>query len=321
MKPARLILFVLIIAVIQLLFNFPYGFARKNEITSNIDKIPEYSAHKYTIRDWQYNDGKIFDLGRPEDFQPGDSIANIKVFRSHPYYSPSGDVIMYVNPLNTGNPAYQNENVYVDRYDEIPDSMYSFNATEYIITFNRKNGGSRNNYIGVFMNIKRGDSLITIGDTLSNPIELKLIRHRYLDSTMVSFNYVWRNVYYIWANNPYHDSLEVNIYKGLTHTEATGDNLDHQDGIPYIRILGLDRYNLDGDTLPDGLVDFQTPIVDYDNGILIFPDRHPFDPIFHNSTVLLNPVIPEIYDYKYAHNNAGYASQYYIEVTLYYIID
>jgi hypothetical protein len=49
--------------------------------------------------------------------------------------------------------------------------------------------------------------------------------------------------------------------------------------VPYIRIFGLDRYNLAGELDPDGLADVHSPyVVDHTNGILMFPSLMPFAP-------------------------------------------
>jgi len=110
------------------------------------------------------------------------------------------------------------------------------------------------------------------------PLFLELIKPRIPRPTN-QFGYTWdfmlRNVYDLAKQNIDPLSLEVEI-EDLSNRE---DNA-HPEGetVPYIRIFGLDRYNDSGLGEPDGRIDLQAGLIDFNRGQLIFPTLRPFDP-------------------------------------------
>jgi len=280
------------------------------------------SASKVFIRDWEYYDGKIYDLGRESDFNSGDVIIQLNVYANKTSYTGdnvTGDTaIMYVDPDDISNTTYSNENSDAIEVSEIESAEFWLNEYEHWIMFSSPYAGSKNSYIGVYMVIlKANGDTVKIGDIESNPMKLKLIKNSSPDVSMVSWDYVWRNVYYLKSTNIDVEGLELNIYKGPKGTEITVDNLDHQDGTQYIRILGLDQYDSrkPGEKSPDGNVDVNTGIIEPEFGLLIFPNRTPFYPSENIDSTALKDTVPEIYSNSYAHVDAQNASKYYIEVS------
>ncbi len=284
------------------------------------------SARKDYIRDYQYAYGRIFDLGRVDtnvfttpserDFAPGDSITYIEVYVTSANITqtetsdPKGD--FWVDPNDTTLAPEESQKTNVKLVD--PEE-YIIQPVEHWILFERANAGTQYE-IGVYMIIRRASGVIdTVGNLQQEPYQLKLLRLRSPTNSMITWNYEWKNVYNLSARNIDVDGLEINILEGKNDTEGDESNLDHQDGIEFIKILGLDRYDQSGAANPDGLVDVKTPIIDAYRGLLIFPDRRPFDPYrsYYNN-IPLKDTVPEIYD---SNNNTDKVtkSSYYLEVS------
>ncbi len=283
------------------------------------------SASKSYIRDYNYVQGRIYDLGRlpnlrgitydKYDFNPGDSIVYIEIYRAvktnvSPPEAGSALANFYVDPINDDT-VYSQTNV-------VPiDCDYYVQAREHWVLFDQAYAGSQAE-IGVYMIVKKVnggiDTIGSIGDTL----KLKMIRSKSPISTSPTWDYMWRNVYYLMQNNIDLDGLEINVYKGGANTEQTGDNVDHQNGVRYINILGLDRLDQSGNLKPDGLVDVKTNLIDATRGFLIFPDRKPFD-LDTSWTGIPNDTlevkVPQIYSSGTGSNGPVENSTYYIEVS------
>jgi hypothetical protein len=291
-----------------------FGCDRKDIIKSK-DEGPKYDTTKIFIRDWQYLNGKIFDLGRESDFSPGDSIIEMKLYGAQNNFTDFPDSsLMYVDPDFTDQ--YLAENSDTVAVFPIDDTYYILNPTEQWISFNFL-GASYIDYIGAYLIIKHNDgSVDTVGSIETNPIKLKLIYRRYADTSKVTWDYMWRNVYYVGTHITDPENTEIRIYEGETGTEITGDNLDTQNGVPYVQILGLDYLNINGDSIPDGMADLKIPTIDTVKSLLIFPDRHPFDPSKNFADEILYPKVPEIYDYPYGSARPQIESRYYIEVLI-----
>ncbi|MCP4704708.1 MAG: hypothetical protein GY865_08870, partial [candidate division Zixibacteria bacterium] len=247
----------------------------------------------------------------------GDTIISIQLYYNAriganvDYAAPFAD--FYVDLDDTTNYAAENAKTHVL---EIDPSEYWVHPNEHWIMFKYPNGGISDNLLGYFMIVKRINGTIdTLGQATEEPYSLKLIKHPSPVSTFVTWNYEWRNVYSMPRNIDL-DSLEINIYKGGVGTDGSNENLDHQNGVKYIQVLGLDRYDRNGAETPDGLVDIYRPyIYDRSQGLLIFPHRKPFatDYSFGDAPVLESQV-PEIYDHKYGTTDVCQSSKYYIKV-------
>ncbi len=85
--------------------------------------------------------------------------------------------------------------------------------------------------------------------------------------------YELRNYYDLTAKNIAKETLTFKVRRidqgASVNPEAIGDR-------PLIEILGLDQHGVTVDTKPDGRID--TNFLDAENGIVFFPDLHPFAP-------------------------------------------
>ena len=92
-------------------------------------------------------------------------------------------------------------------------------------------------------------------------------------ATWGTWQYEWRNVYFLGKTEIDPDGFELKISR-----KASDGEVVYMDGngIPYIQLLGLDRRGENPDTPPDGLVDIDQELIDFQRGELIFPDLYPF---------------------------------------------
>lgn len=284
------------------------------------------SASKSNIRDYNFVQGRIYDLGRLRnlrgitydtyDFQPGDSIIYIEMYRAIKSYTTVPEVgsrlaYLYVDPLH--------DTAYYSQVEVVPiDGEYYVQAREHWILFEQAFGGSQGE-IAAYMIVKRaGGTIDTVGSVTASgddPLRLKLIADKSPSPDKPTWNYMWRNVYYLMQTNIDLDGLEINVYKGGAGTENTGDNVDHQDGVRYINILGLDRLDQSGNAKPDGLVDVKTSLVDDSRGLLIFPHRLPFAADTSWASDSLSLKVPELYSSSPGSRVPIEKSAYYIEVS------
>ncbi|UCD18422.1 MAG: cell surface protein SprA, partial [Candidatus Zixiibacteriota bacterium] len=276
--------------------------------------------------------GRIFDLGRIDsvqgvdyaddevDFRPGDKITYIEIYYNPASYQQIPDPTaplanFYIDPLNESE-----EFVVQTRVRKI-ESEYYTDTDSFWVLFEQPYGGASAE-LGIFMIVTRGgqwpqpgrvDTIGTVTPPEGEPYRLKLLKESQESPTQITWNYMWRNVYDLQQRNIDLDGFEINVFKGEAKTENSGDNLDHQGGIQYIRILGLDRINQNGAPQPDGLVDLKTDIIDPIRGLLIFPDRYPFNPSQSWVDTVLDPKVPELYN-SASLQGAIEASKYYIEI-------
>jgi hypothetical protein len=86
--------------------------------------------------------------------------------------------------------------------------------------------------------------------------------------------YELKNVYYLGSEAIIKDSFRLAVKK---RSGGAGVDQEALNGIPYIQIVGLDARGLLPGSPPDGLID-GGQLLDFTNGILLFPDLHPFAP-------------------------------------------
>lgn len=90
-----------------------------------------------------------------------------------------------------------------------------------------------------------------------------------------TWQYEWRNVYYLGQTDIDPNNFELRIYR--LQSEGEHSEVD-RNGTPYIQLLGLDRRGVDSASGPDRLVDIDYALFDFNRGELIFPDPYPFAP-------------------------------------------
>ncbi len=93
--------------------------------------------------------------------------------------------------------------------------------------------------------------------------KLKLIKQRHLAPDKGTWENELRNIYFLGSREINRQDLELRIKR----REASGEDLEDQNGVPYVRLLGLDQNN-------DGTVD--NTVIDSKYGILLFPYSQPF---------------------------------------------
>jgi hypothetical protein len=308
----------------------------------------EFSAgaevNKRNVRDYNYLDGTFFYLGqdgalghKKDDFLARDSITEIEVYLSNDAVNaPTSSFqhgIAYVDPENPDTAGGEFEYRRFERLDY--DAYYVKKTKETVTTSTGAQGvtlpyirlasslGS-NDILAVYYKIKHqnGDSSIignlayyadstTVGDTT---FLLKLIRPSIPRPEHITWEYEWRNVYYLGSKNIEPSGLVIDVYKGASGVEKIDVNPNHQEGKRYLQILGLDRYDTKGDPVSDGLFDYGR--VDFGAGLLFFPDRHPFASSYSytsNPADILTDKVDTIY--KSTNDNVKtQASKYYIYV-------
>ncbi|HID10354.1 MAG TPA: cell surface protein SprA [Candidatus Latescibacteria bacterium] len=144
-----------------------------------------------------------------------------------------------------------------------------------------------------------------VGDDSDEELRLKLIKPRNSRPDYPTWNYIWRNVYYLGTKGINRDGFELRILKEV----PGGQPQEAEDGVPYVRLLGLDRHGEEGlDTPPDGLVDPE--YIDFERGELIFPDLRPFD----SDSNRIAERLPQLYNSRDSRTRME-ASKYFLEVS------
>lgn len=281
------------------------------------------------IRDYEYRDRLVFDLGLPGEMARNDVVTKLIIYESvFPADNPDGYPIagFYVDPTDTSQ--YQTENIQTDyniHVEEInPDAYVYFNDTvkglHYII-FNSQQISTK--HIGCYMEVlKENGSTVTYGSILDSVYILKLLYRSNSQPDFVTWDLMWRNCYQI-PKGVTLDDLDIDIYKGIPGTEEDTANLDYQINgdieTPYIEVLGLDQYNKQGLHQPDGIIDDRYEIFKPDMGLLIFLHRTPFDTdtVYNSLTPLLTDRVPQLYNYTSMTERVS-NSLYYFRLILYH---
>ena len=263
-------------------------------------------THKQKIRDYDYlqrtfyhlgqdvlmnNGGHTHSIAYQNEFFWGDSIIDIKLFKSNrtisdnagQNLSPFG--IAYVDPENEDTLESYNEEPLFRRFEEIDPDNYFVNRTEYWIQLYQSLG--KEDILAAYYEVLRSDGTVdTIGyvpdgitDTCTSSendtcMWLKLIKPDTPKPEDFTWEYEWKNVYYLRAKNIDKEGFKLDIYKGFLNKENPQEDKNTQDSTLYLRIFSLDSLDLVGDPKPDGIVDYRQ--IDFGWGYLIFPQRYPF---------------------------------------------
>ena len=225
------------------------------------------------------------DLNNPG--APHDSIIDIKLFKSNSSInsntgqnlSPFG--IAYVDPKNEDTLISYNEKPLVGRFQEIDPGAYFVNRNQCWIQL-YQSLQSDDILAAYYMILRSSGEVDTIGyikDTCTTSekdtcMKLKLIKPEMPKPEDFTWEYEWKNVYYLRANNIDKEGFKLDIYKGNAENILVDKNI--QDSTLYLRIFGLDLLDLRGDPNPDGIVDYRQ--IDFGLGYFIFPQRYPFSP-------------------------------------------
>lgn len=283
------------------IFNFaPFGvlvcflFVVCSKRPSKLTPAPPWST---IIREYEYLKRTFYDLGYPDDFVLNDSIVEIRLFKSNTMINldtsanPAPFGIAYVDPDDVSS-SYP-EGFFYRRFQEIDPNDYFVQRKELWIQFFE----SLQIYdiLGAFYVLRHADASLDTAGFLKDSchsaeketcITLKLIKPENPSPTDYTWEYEWRNTYYLGRRNIDEKGFKLDIFKGFPYMEDIHKDLNTQDGTPYLRILGLDQLDLSGNIQPDGLVDQRQ--IDFSSGYLFFPNRHPFAP-YPNISFTENP--------------------------------
>ena len=270
-----------------------------------------------TKRDWDYEHNKFFDLGilgTPQqvadglaDFAPGaDTILDIKLFIEET------DINKYIVTPGTAYADLNRKDLYEDEnrptsWMELDKDKYFVPPGQFYVEMEQYVSPTEN--LACWMRVQRDGEEIEIGDISDTVYTLKLIKADGALSSYRTFQYEWKNVYYLGGRDIEPDGLDVIIYKGKAGDEdKPDDNLSTENGVPYIELLGLDELDLNGNPNPDGKFDGTLAQVDFARGYLFFPTRQPF------ADAALEEPVPEIYTLTNS-NEVREASKYFIAIT------
>jgi cell surface protein SprA len=254
-------------------------------------------------RDYDYLDRTFFWL-----FWPEDSVAKIIDGRIY-VFQPKVDITNQDIVVHNAQTA-----VYPDNYGQYPEedrmttvkeltpdtyNIYKDDLYLEMITYDR------NRLIAGWFEVETtaGDT-VQVGNIDNDTLTLKLIalQKDEADKTCRTFKNEWRNVYSLGGPPIDTQYLELEIYLGEPGTETTGDNLCHQEGTPFIMIMGLDKVRQsNGYRGQDNRVDFNDRSIFWpEKGYLFFPNSKPFDPdtSYAISNTSLKIRVPEIYEIR-----------------------
>jgi hypothetical protein len=283
------------------------------------------------IRDYEYARYRMFDIGPltnptthdtinliPDDAQ----IVAFSLFEStgttgtnrrgsaFEYWPDTSNIDFSTNPI-------------VSQYVELDNSVdYIFDSGRRRLTFPRRRSGIENRTLAYYLKYQTSDgSIVEIGQ-LGDYLKLQLLKTRSPSPNDPFWIAEWKNIYDLGTRDIDYQDLDLRIYKGAAGTEQNPSvqNLDHQDGVPYLEIFGLDSRNASGTVgSPDGKIDENYEFLDLVGGLLYFPDRRPFDTdnkyaVGANADVTLAERVPIIYNSTDEIDKRN-KSRYYIKLT------
>lgn len=236
-----------------------------------------YIQNKYFFLDMQYR-ANFYPLdvnngNKHYAVPPEEQIDRIEVFKS-----------IVGNTVETGNlvraKAWPDPGDTTFRADEAKETEFQIleEGADYIV--DRDLG-----YIRLNTNLQDAEMLAvaystigeeTVGDINYNPADsaafpVKLIRPEKPNSSKYGWDLMMKNVYSLGTINLQEDGFEFEIVD--TYTERD-DNIN-EDGVNWLQVFGLDRFNENGEPIPDEKIDIPN-IVDLQRGEIFFPYLEPF---------------------------------------------
>jgi hypothetical protein len=294
---------------------------------------PQPDSSMSFIRDYEFAYGRVFDLAYPGDLEPEDSIIRLTVYEQvhGPDTAEARLAMLVVDPADPQ--AYPAESMRAVYVKEVEPSTYTWlngpGRFRHCVVFSRERGRSVG--LGAFLSIKRHVEQDTINvGYFSHSVHgarlwLRTLRHHSPENTHQSWQLMWRNCYSIPKGMRLGD-LNISVLKGVVGAEHTTNALPYQELLgltqSYLEILGLDQYDQTGRKHPDGQVDDRNEVYRPEWGLLIFPEREPFNSTrtfinaSGNETMPLQDTVPEIYQVISSHQLEG-ASRYFIRTVSY----
>ncbi len=270
-------------------------------------------------RDYDYLERTFFWVFLPEDSVRKIIDANIYVYINLDYQPDQDFAWNYANvaidPDNFGEFPKEDRFTTVRKLD-LSDYRLS-NDSLYMEMFTY----DRNKVIaGWFMVETNSGDTIEVGSLANDTLLLKLIalENNVADADCQTWKNEWRNVYSLGRLPIDTNYYELQVYLGEPGTETHADkNLNHQNGTPYIQILGLDVSGY-YDSLPDGRIDCSNRAIFWpEKAYLFLPDPNPFDPdtSYAINNAQLQVTVPEIYNTRRSTitSNPTQYTEYYFE--------
>ena len=279
----------------------------KRHVCKTLNALNSNVAYK---RDYQYARFQIFDVGRSGAdvlVEPGDHIIRMDLYKqvspSDPVEAMDGVAYQDVRDRSIRDPIVPITGRYAkytgDGFEWVlvrDDRNRAFPYLRFYSTYPRRDL----TVLAYYLVVERDGDTVKIGDTAGDSLRLQILKMGRPNPTDPFWDAEWKNVYDLGERNLDYDQLMLDIYKGVPGDEANPANPNEQNGVPYLQILGLDRANVDGQPFPDGRLDNNPVIIDLETGLLVFPDRQPFDTDrgyaaeYPDST--LNERVPAIYE-------------------------
>jgi hypothetical protein len=237
------------------------------------------------IRDYEYLARTFYWLGDDDDFAPGDSILEIKLFKNNTGISgntakdpaPFGNAYVDLEDTSASFP----EGSFRRRFQEIDPNDYFVQRNQHWIQFFSQIG--TNDILAAYFEVLRYDGTVYTAGSLKDSctsaeeetcMTLRLIKPQTPKPDDYTWDYEWKNVYYLGARNIEREGFHLDIYRGPDNAENVTEDANYQDSTLYLRLFGLDELDLNADFNPDGIVDYKW--IDFGLGYLTFPDPFPF---------------------------------------------
>ncbi|GAB4318975.1 MAG: hypothetical protein Kow0074_08510 [Candidatus Zixiibacteriota bacterium] len=263
-------------------------------------------------RDYQYARYRFFDIGRVGDsvlLRDGDQVVRFELYEliNTTEVTRGKGGVAYENVTNPG--VVEQVSPIRSRFELLGQQgsdwvLVTEDANRPLPYIKFKNQQSRieTKTLAYYMEVNRNGSRIQFGSVSGDSLQLQLLKRSNPSPDDPFWDAEWKNVYDLGLRNIDYNEFQLDIYKGQPGDEQNPANVNHQNSVPYLQILGLDRTNASGSPGADGLVDNNRAILDLEAGLLIFPDPRPFDsdvgyspnPAFADST--LNERVPAIYE-------------------------
>ena len=203
-------------------------------------------------------------------------VKNFELYKIDSSNNPQADIgIAYIDPNDT---SFYNESSKEGTFIKLErGSDYSINED---LGFIRMQNTLQNEIIGAhfeFANRETGEIVLKIGSDIENDggtnLVLKMLKAQSSHPNHPSWDLMFKNVYYLGANNIDETSLQVRIVDNFSTPVSDRTSA----GDTFLNLFGLDNFNQNGALLPDEIIDFNNPnIVNLNNGELHIPSLLPF---------------------------------------------
>ena len=280
----------------------------------------EYVRNQYFFLDEIYRerltDFSELNTGVPSDFEPNDQIdpQSLQVFIND--FNVNNDSEQLARPGVASTDPSQSTNV-ATGFSEVgtwhrldPDNDYGLVSELGYITL--RVAVQDRHALAVTYRTAGGQQVGRV-PAAPDSLRLRLIKARDARPEFPTWDLEWKNVYRIVRGYSRgrlfdEDKIRVEILKEVPGTEPENS----QGNKTYLQLMGLDRHGQDPGTRADQIIDADYVGLDGIQGVLIFPDLRPFDPVDPKYNVL-GTKIPEVYD-KQQQRDQIEASRYIIQV-------